>query len=108
MTQTNLQAWRDQVAAAVRDVKIIIPGGTCWFRSALGGAALTHLGLKPRHVMGAALFRAGLDEKLDTVAFCGPGIWPISTTQVHSTRGWKPMAASSILRLATGGMTPLS
>jgi hypothetical protein len=70
---TDLQSWRDQVAAAVRDVKVMFPGGTCWVRSALGGCALTYLGLRPRHVMGAMLFRAGPDEKLDTVAFCGPG-----------------------------------
>jgi len=65
------QQWRDQVAAAVRSVKPITFGGTCWLRSALGAMALTHLGMRPRPVIGGAVFRSGPDPTLDAVNFCG-------------------------------------
>jgi hypothetical protein len=70
-----LTDWRQQVATAVRSVKALSDqgGGMCFHRVALGGAALTHLGMNPRTVMGSMIFRVGQDEKLDTVAFSGPG-----------------------------------
>ena len=69
---TDLQAWRDQVAAAVRGVSMTMLGGTCWFRATIGAMALAHLGMRPQRMMGGMIFRAGPDERLDTVPFCGP------------------------------------
>lgn len=65
--------WRDQIATAVRRVKPIGFGGTCFDRLVIGAAALLHVGLEPKGVLGSTLFRAGPDEVLDVVAFCGPG-----------------------------------
>jgi len=69
--EADIKAWRDQIAAAVRSVSFWADGGTCALRMAMGHLALTHLGLKPRPVIGGMVFRAGPDEMMDTVPFCG-------------------------------------
>jgi len=74
-TTDDLQAWRDQVAAAVRSVIVLshTGGGKCAFRALIGKVALGHLGVDARIEMGSALYRAGPDPVLDTVGFCGAG-----------------------------------
>jgi hypothetical protein len=63
---------RADIAACVRSVDFVSDGGTCAMRAVTGQKVLAMLGVKSRLVFGAMLYRAGPDELVDTVAFCGP------------------------------------
>jgi hypothetical protein len=65
--------WRQQVAAAVRSVKVYLPieGGLCVFRTMMGAMALMHFGMPHRVIMGSMVYRVGPDERADVVAYCG-------------------------------------
>src|SRR3954453_9953239 len=67
----------DQQADVARLVRAIAfdvgRGGACLFRAVVGQAALAALGHPSTIVFGGMLYRAGPDELVDTVAFCGPG-----------------------------------
>jgi hypothetical protein len=68
-------ARRADIARVVRSVDFVIDGGggTCASRAFAGKVALTRLGVCARLVFGAMLYRAGPDEEVDVVAYCGQG-----------------------------------
>lgn len=63
------------IAAVAQAVELVTTGGICHFRAITGMFALALAGIEHRHVersIGGVIFRAGPDERRDSVAYCGP------------------------------------
>jgi hypothetical protein len=49
------------------------PGGMCFWRAMTGWVTLHTLGIPAKPVLGGMIYRAGVDERRDVIAFCGEG-----------------------------------
>lgn len=66
---------RDDIATCVRSYTVIAAAGRghCMYRARIGYEMLNYLGIPAQIALGGLVYRVGLDEKRDVVAFCGPG-----------------------------------
>ena len=68
------QQFKDQVAAAVRGVSLLIAehkGGMCLYRTVIGWRALHRVGIEARPAMGSLRYRVGPDPTWDVHGYLG-------------------------------------
>lgn len=72
ISQTVPDDLKRDIAKAIRTVNLTQAGGSCIPYAQLACEVLKSLGFMPRIEVGAALYRAGPDERRDTQAYAGP------------------------------------